>query len=213
MINKAQRFWDKQAKKYDYSEKQFEPVLKDVIAKTKKYLDSNDNVLDFGCATGTKTLDIASAIKHIHGLDISAEMVKEATKKRREANIINCSFSQGTIFKDDLEKTSFDKIISYSVIHLLEDCEEVIQRIRELLKPGGLFISTTACFKDKMALKNRLEFGTYLIFKRLGIFPLHLNIFKIDDVEKLIENQNFKIVEKEKIFHGITACFIVARKQ
>jgi 2-polyprenyl-3-methyl-5-hydroxy-6-metoxy-1,4-benzoquinol methylase len=213
MINKAQRFWDKQAKKYDYSEKQFEPVLKDVIAKTKKYLDSNDNVLDFGCATGTKTLDIASAIKHIHGLDISAEMVKEATKKRREANIINCSFSQGTIFKDDLEKTSFDKIISFSVIHLLEDCEEVIQRIHELLKPGGLFISTTACFKDKMALKNRLELGTYLIFKRLGIFPLHLNIFKIDDVEKLIENQNFKIVEKEKIFHGITACFIVARKQ
>jgi len=212
MANKAQRFWDKKAKKYDDSERQFEPVFNEVIAKTKKYLDSNDNVLDFGCATGTKSLNLASAVKHIHGLDISDEMVKEAIKKTHEANIMNCSFSQGTIFKDDLVKASFDKIISYSVIHLLEDSEKEIQRIHELLKPGGLFISTIACFKDKMALKNRLEFSTYLIMKRFGIFPLHLNIFNTVDVEKLIENQNFKIVESDKIFHGITASFIVARK-
>ncbi|UCH15227.1 MAG: class I SAM-dependent methyltransferase [Bacteroidales bacterium] len=212
MKNKAQSFWDKQAKRYDYGEKKFETVTKEIIAKTKKYLDSNDNVLDFGCATGTKTLYLASAIKHIHGLDISEEMVKEAIKKKHESNIINCSFSQGTIFNDDLEKASFDKIISYSVIHLLEDSVKVIQRIHELLKPGGLFISTIACFKDKMALKNRLEFKAYLIMKRFGIFPLHLNLYKTADVEKLIENQDFKIVESEKIFHLITASFIVARK-
>jgi ubiquinone/menaquinone biosynthesis C-methylase UbiE len=212
-MNKTQKFWDKQAKRYDYSERQFEPVYKEIIAKTKEYLDEDDNVLDFGCATGTKTIELADGINHIHGLDISTEMINEAIKKKNEANIKNISFSQGTIFSNDLEKASFEKIIAYGIIHLLEDSEKVIQRIHELLKPGGLFISTTACFKDKMAFKNRLRFSTYLFLKRLGIFPLHLNMFKTSDIEKLIDSQNFSIVKAENLFHGMTISFIVAKKQ
>ena len=211
-MNKTQKFWDKQAKRYDDSEKQFEPVYREIIARTKEYLNANDNVLDFGCATGTKTLKLVDGIKHIHGLDISGEMINEAIKKKNEANVKNVSFSQGTIFNDDLEKASFEKVIAYAIIHLLEDSEMVIQRIHELLKPGGLFISTTACFKDKMAFKNRLEFTTYLIMKRVGIFPLHLNMFKTSDMEDLIMSQNFNIIMAEKLFNGMTISFIVAEK-
>ena len=212
MMNKTQKFWDKQAKRYDYSERQFEPVFKEIITKTRKHLNINDNVLDFGCATGTKTKELAGGTKHIHGLDISPEMINEAIKKKDETNITNITFSQGTIFNDDFEKSSFDKIIAYGIIHLLEDNESVIQRIHELLKPGGLFISTTACLKDKMAFKNSIKFKAYLLIKRLGIFPLYLNMFKANDVEELIANQNFQIVEAEKIFHGISINYIVARK-
>lgn len=213
MMNNTQIFWDKQAKKFDDSEKQFEPASRELIARTKEYLNANDNVLDFGCATGTKTLELADAIKHVHGLDISAEMISEATKKKNKLNVKNVSFSQGTIFNDDLEKTSFDKIIASAIIHLMEDSEKVIQRIHELLKPCGLFISTTACFKDKMDFKTRLEFTTYRLMKRLGIFPLHLNMFKTSDIEQLINKQNFKIVKAEKLFYnGMTISFIVAEK-
>lgn len=212
-MNKTQKFWDKQAKRYDDSERQFEPVYKEIIAKTKEYLNANDNVLDFGCATGTKTLELVDGIKHIHGLDISTEMINEAIKKRNESNIKNISFSQGTIFSIDLEKASFENIIAYGIIHLLEDSKKVIQRIHELLKPGGLFISTTACFKDRMALKNRLQFSAYLLIKKLGIFPLHLNMFRTSDVEKLINSHGFSLVKAEKMFHGMTIDFIVAKKQ
>ena len=213
MMNKAQIFWDKQAKRFDDSQKQFEPASKELIARTKEYLNANDNVLDFGCATGTKTLELADGIKHIHGLDFSAEMISEATNKKNKVNVTNVSFSQGTIFNNDLEKASFEKIIAYSIIHLLEDSEKVIQRIYELLKPGGLFISETACFRDKMDLKTRLEFTVYFIMKRLGIFPLHLNMFKTSDVEQLINRQNFRIVKAEKLFfNGMTISFIVAEK-
>jgi ubiquinone/menaquinone biosynthesis C-methylase UbiE len=212
-MNKSQVFWDKQAKKFDDNEKQFEHASRKLIAGTKEYLNANDNVLDFGCATGTKTLELADAVKHIHGLDISAEMISEATKKKNKVNVKNVSFSQGTIFNNDLEKTSFDKIIAFAIIHLMEDSEKVIQRIHELLKPGGLFISTTACFKDKMYFKTRLEFTTHLFMKRLGIFPLHLNMFKTSDIEQLINRQNFNIVKAEKLFfNGMTLNFIVAEK-
>jgi ubiquinone/menaquinone biosynthesis C-methylase UbiE len=213
MMNKTQIFWDKQAKKFDNSEKQFEHASQEIIARTKEYLNANDNVLDFGCATGTKTLELAGAIKHIHGLDISAEMISEAIKKKNKVNIKNVSFSQGTIFNNDLKKSSFDKIIAYEIIHLMEDSEKVIQRIHELLKPGGLFISTTACFKDKMDLKTRLEFTLYRFMKRLGIFPLHLNMFNSSDIEQLINKHNFNIVKAEILFfNGMTISFIVAEK-
>ena len=89
MINKTQKFWDKQAKKYDYCERQFEPVVKDIIAKTRKHLNLSDYVLDFGCATGTKTIELAGGTKHIHGLDISTEMINEAIQKKDEANTKN----------------------------------------------------------------------------------------------------------------------------
>jgi hypothetical protein len=98
------------------------------------------------------------------------------------------------------------------VIHLLEDSENDIQRIYELLKPGGLFISTTACFREKMTFAKRLEFTIYRVMKSLGIFPLHLNLYSIADVENLLSNKNFTIVESDKIFHEMTASFIVAQK-
>jgi ubiquinone/menaquinone biosynthesis C-methylase UbiE len=213
MMNKAQEFWDKQAKRFDDSEKQFEHASQELIVRKKEYLKANDNVLDFGCATGTKTFELADAVKHIHGLDISDEMISEATKKKNKLNVTNVSFSQGTIFIDDLEKASFEKIIAFAIIHLLEDSEKAIQRIHELLKPGGLFISTTACFKDKMDFKTRLEFTTYRFMKRLGIFPLHLNMYRTSDIEQLINRQNFNINKAEKLFfNGMTINFIVAEK-
>ena len=75
MISKTQNFWNKQAKKYDYNERLFEPVFKEVISKTKEYLNTSDEVMDFGCATGTKTLELAGATKQILGIDISDEMI------------------------------------------------------------------------------------------------------------------------------------------
>jgi 2-polyprenyl-3-methyl-5-hydroxy-6-metoxy-1,4-benzoquinol methylase len=213
MINKTQEFWDKQAKRYDYSERQFDPVFKEIILRTKNYLTTNDKVLDFGCATGTKTIELADSVKHIHGLDISIEMINEANKKIIESNLKNISFAQGDIFDKDFEKASFDKIISYGVIHLLNDSDKIISRICDLLKPDGLFISSTACLKSKMAFKNSLEFNAYLLIKKLGIFPLHLNMFTPENVENIITNQGFQIVKAETIFHGITISFIIARKQ
>jgi ubiquinone/menaquinone biosynthesis C-methylase UbiE len=212
-MNKAQIFWDKQAKRFDNNQKQFEPATLEIIARTKEYLNANDNVLDFGCASGNITLELSDRVNHIHGLDFSAEMISEATKKKNKVNVKNVSFSQGTIFNDNLEKASFEKIIAFSIIHLLEDSEKVIQRIHELLKPGGLLISETACFKDKMDFKNKLVFTTYGFMRRLGLFPLHLNMFKTSDVEYLLKKQNFNILKAQKLFfNGMTISFIVAEK-
>lgn len=213
MKNKAKIFWDKQAVRFDNNQKQFESGSREIISRTREYLNPDDNVLDFGCATGIKTLELAGGVRHIHGLDISSEMISLAIKKLNAGNVKNVSFSSGTIFNDDMGKESFDKIIAYSIIHLLYDCEKVIKRMNELLKTGGLFISETACFSDRMNFGTRLKFTSYRLMRRLGIFPLHLNMFTAADVEQLIRGQNFKILKAEKLFfNGMTISFIVAEK-
>ncbi|NLE00563.1 MAG: class I SAM-dependent methyltransferase [Fibrobacter sp.] len=212
-MNRARNFWDKQAKRFDDNERQFETASGEIISRTKEYLNADDNVLDFGCATGTKTLELAGIIKHIHGLDFSSEMIREAIRKKNKVKATNVSFSQGTIFSDDLDKAFFDKIIAFSIIHLLEDSEKVIQRIYELLKPGGLLITETACFSDRMNFKTRLEFTASRFMKLLKLFPLNMNMFKTTDVEQLISRQDFNILKSERLFfNGMTISFIVAEK-
>jgi ubiquinone/menaquinone biosynthesis C-methylase UbiE len=213
-MDKAQKFWDKQAKRFDSIQDQFEPANQAIISGTREYLNKNDIVLDFGCATGIKTLELADNVKHIHGLDFSSAMISEALNRKSKADVTNVSFSQGSIFDKTLEDVSFDKITAFSIVHLLEESDKTIQRINELLKPGGLFISETACFKDKMSFKTRMTFAPVFFMKRLGAFPLHLNMFTASDVERQLTGHNFNIVRSEKLFfNGMTISFTIAEKR
>ncbi|MFT4970480.1 MAG: hypothetical protein ACI9O4_002238 [Chitinophagales bacterium] len=56
MSSAVQDFWDKKAKGYDYSERQFDEVFKEILSLTKSHLTIASKVLDFACATGTKTI-------------------------------------------------------------------------------------------------------------------------------------------------------------
>lgn len=211
-MDKTQNFWDKQAKNYDKSEEQFEPAFKIILKKTKKYLKQNDVLLDFGCATGSKTVQLAPHVKEVIGQDISPKMIQEAKKKADELKIKNANFTSGTIFDKKLSIEKFDVIVSYGVLHLLDNNATVMKRINELLKPGGYFISTTACLKEKMSLRSKIEFSFYMFIKKIGLFPLHLNMYKYSDVIDIVSH-NLKIVESEKIFHDIHMSFIVAQKK
>lgn len=212
MKQEVQKFWDKQAKRYDRAEKQFASVNKRILTKTSTYLNHNDYALDYGCATGSKTIELAQKVKHIHGLDISEGMINEALRKKNELKVSNISFSQGTIFDSNLEEGSYDSVTAFAIIHLLEDNDKVVQRIYELLKPGGFFISTTACMKERMGIGTRIEVSLFVLMRRLGLLSVFLNLFRFSEVNKLIGDHNFQIIETEEITEGIPAIFIVARK-
>jgi len=210
-MDKAIKFWDKQAKGYDASETQFEPAFELILNRTKKYLKQSDSILDFGCATGSKTFQLAPLVRKVLCNDISPMMIELAKKKAEDLAITNADFLTGTIFDETLTKDSFDVIVSFGLLHLLENNEMVMKRIDELLKPGGYFISTTACLKEKMNVKSKIVFSLYMFVKKIGLFPLHLNMYKCSDVLDIVSN-DFEIVKSENLFHGIHICYIVAKK-
>jgi 2-polyprenyl-3-methyl-5-hydroxy-6-metoxy-1,4-benzoquinol methylase len=213
MTSKIQSFWDKHAETYDNTDRKFRPVSDKALPKTKAYLTTEDMVLDFGCATGAKTMELAPATRHIHGLDYSLGMIRVASQIKDRAGIPNCSFSHGTIFGDELKTTSFNKILTFGVIHLLHEPEKVVARIHDLLTPGGLFITMTPCLKERMSLKMKIEFSAFMMITRLGFLPLELTTYTIKDIEHLLHGAGFELVESDSIFHGATFGFVVGRKR
>lgn len=205
-MNKSGSFWDKTANTYDQLEKKDEQAYINMIERTKKYLKISDFVLDYGCGTGLVSNEIADDVKGIHGIDISTNMIGIAVKKAEVRNIKNIDYAQSTIFDVRNKSGSFDVIIAFYVLHLLEDEHLVIQRINELLKPGGLFISATPCLGEKLFLRNLL-----FLAGSVGLVP-NIRAFKINNLVKTIEEGNFSIVEKDCLKKSSQEYFIVARK-
>ncbi len=205
-INKSEKFWDKIAIKFDNRSKHFEHPP---VEKTKHYLKDGDIVLDYGCATGTVANEIADNVKRILGIDLSSKMIEFAKRKTGERKIDNIDFEQSTIFDERYKPESFDVILAFNILHLLENTPKVLQRINELLKPGGLIISATACMGEKTFL-NILQVLLFSALIKLGMVP-NMKFFKISELEDSITNGNFKIIEMRSL-NSSSNFFIVAKK-
>lgn len=205
-MNKSERYWDKTASKYDQIEMQDEQTYIDIIKRTKTYLKTNDIVLDYGCGTGLISNEIAEYVNTIHAIDISSTMIEIAEKKAKERSISNLNYAHSTIFDERYKKGSFDAILVFHVLHLLEDVHIALLRMNELLKPGGLLISATPCIGEKIFLRNLLFFAG-----RVGLVP-SIRSFKIRNLVDTIEEANFSIVESDCLKKSSQEYFIVARK-
>jgi len=205
-MNKSERFWDKTASQYDQIEMKDEQTYLQIIPRTKTHLEISNVVLDFGCGTGLISNEIAEDVKEIHAIDISSNMIVIAEKKAKERNIANINYAHATIFDERYKKGSFEVILAFHVLHLLEDEHFVLQRMNELLKPGGLLISATPCVGEKIFLRNLLFFAG-----RVGLVP-NIRSFKIRNLVDIIEKGNFSIVETDCLKKSSQEYFIVARK-
>ncbi len=204
--NKSEKFWDRMAKYFDREERKDEPTNIKIIEKTRNRLKISDTVLDYGCGTGTAAIEIAGGVKKVNGIDISSKMIEAAKGKTVELKVNNIDFVQTTIFDEKLKPGSFDVILCFYLLHLVEDTPKVIQRINELLKPGGLIISATPCMK-----------GTFLgvllsPVSKIGLIP-PIKFFNISEFEDLMTDGNFEIIETECLHQRSHQYFIVANKK
>ncbi|MDN5202714.1 class I SAM-dependent methyltransferase [Fulvivirgaceae bacterium BMA10] len=203
---KAEKFWDRVSKQSDKPTIKLSPTSLKTIESAIKYLKPDDVILDFGCGSGTITSEIAYHVKEIQAIDISFGMIEVAKKKVEQRKIENIDFTQSTILNKRFNEKSFDVILAFNVLHFIEDKQQIMQRINNLLKPEGLFISATVCLGERMTF---LKLAMFLLTK-LGMVPT-MNFYKTTALEGMVTNGNFKIVESKKI-SGLPECFIVAKK-
>jgi len=206
-MSKSENFWDKRAEDYDRQNKKYELSNNKAVEYSIKYFEKNNTVLDYGCAYGLITVEIAKYVKEAHGIDISQKMIEIAKRKAQENKIENVKYSHSTIFDDILKEDSFDVILAYNVLHLVDDLQKVAIRINELLKPGGFFISETVCLGEK---KSAISFFLGFLSK-IKLIP-NVRKLKFSDLETLIVNSNFEIIETEDFKKDFQNYFIVAKK-
>ncbi len=206
-MNNSEKFWDRTANTYDQSEKSSEQTVIKIIEKTKKYLKMRDIVLDFGCGTGRISNEIADSVEVVQAIDTSSKMIAIAKGKADGRRVENIVYAHSTIFDERYESGSFDAVLAFYVLHLLGDPPKVMQRINELLKPGGLIISATPCLGEKKTLQRILSLAG-----KIGLVP-NIKPFKISELEDLIAHGSFEIVETECLHQGTQEYFIVAKKR
>lgn len=192
--SKIEKFWDKLATQFDKRTKHFEQPP---VEQAKKYLKKSDTVLDFGCATGTVTNEIAPCVNEIAGIDISSKMIDAAKRKADEYKIRNVDFKQTTIFDEDFRPETFDAILAFNILHFFEDTPKVLQRINALLKPEGAVIITTACLGQR-TFSNILQLFLFWPMIKMGIIP-YMKFFTITEMKSALSKAGFQVIEVENL--------------
>jgi 2-polyprenyl-3-methyl-5-hydroxy-6-metoxy-1,4-benzoquinol methylase len=163
-------------------------------------------VLEFGCGTGSTAITHAPYVKHIQAIDISSKMIEIAQGKAAANNVKNVTFKCSTIDDVSVSDQTLDLVLGLSILHLLENKEEVITKVHKMLKPGGLFVTSTACLGDTMKFFKVIA----PIGKFLGLMPL-VKVFTTKELEDSLTDAGFEIDYQWQPGKG-KAVFIVAKK-
>lgn len=207
-MHNPENFWNRMAGQFDKRAKQYELTHTETTGKIKKHLRDSNIVLDYGCATGRIAFELAPYVKEIHGIDFSFKMIDLAKRNAGESKIENVDFTKATVFDEIFQRESFDVVLALNILHLVEDAEKALQRIDELLKPGGMLITTTATMGE---LKTYIKVIIRFLIKA-GLAP-KIRFFKILELENLISDGNFQIIEAECLNRNKTEYFIAAKKK
>ncbi len=207
-MNRAIKFWNKKSITFDENIRQLESTYQEIMMHTSKHLKSTDTVLDIGCATGRTALDLSNKVKQITAIDISDKMIAIAKERNAIRKKKNIRFQRATVYDVQGHEEQFDLVLTFNMLHLLDDVSEAVDRIHDLLKPGGLLISSTPCKTEHISLNN-------LFLSTLGIsgFVPHLKFSQPAELKDLVITAGFDIINVHSFKSSTPNYFMVAKKR
>ncbi len=205
MVQKM-KFWDKAAKGYAKSPIKNEQAYQKKLEITQGYLKQNMEVFEFACGTGTTAMAHAPYVKHILAIDISSNMLEIAQHKVEQENINNITFQQSTIEEFSSAEAAFDVVMGHSILHLLEEPENTVKKVHRLLKPDGIFVTSTVCLGNWM-FPWKVLIGIARFFR---VLP-YINILKRTKLERYFTDNGFEI-DYQWEPRKKEAVFIIAKK-
>jgi len=205
-MEQSAKFWDKIAERYSKRPIADEAAYQKKLQVTREYFQRDMEVLEFGCGTGSTAIIHAPYVKHIHAIDISSKMIEIAKEKADANHVGNVTFERSSIDEFSVPDQTLDAVLGLSILHLLDNKEGVIAKVHKMLKPGGIFVTSTACIGDTMKFFKVIA----PIGKFFGLMPL-VKVFTTKELEDCLTDAGFEIdyqwqPGKRK------AVFIVAKK-
>ena len=158
----------------------------------------NNRLLDIGCGAGNL---LAAARKHnwnVHGLDVSPSAVKHVRD-------LGFEVYEGELQEAAFPSEHFDVVTAAELLEHLIDPQPLLQEVARILRPGGLFWTTTP---NARGLSGRI-----LGLKWRCIWPPeHLQLFSIRGLTKLLREAGFRQLRIDttggnpiEIFHAMGA--------
>ena len=205
-MDQSTKFWDKIADRYARQPVADEAAYQKKLQVTRDYFRPDMEVLEIGCGTGSTAIAHAPYVNHIRAIDFSANMIAIAQNKADAQQINNVTFEQAVIEDLAIPNQSLDAVLGLSILHLLKNKEDVINRVYQILKPGGIFVTSTACLGDTMGWFKIIG----PIGRLLGFFPF-VQVFTSQQLADSLTQAGFELDHQWQPGKG-KAVFIVAKK-
>lgn len=204
----AAAFWNQTAEKYAASPVADVPAFERKKAITQALLPPNAKVLEIGCGTGSLALEMAPFAGHIHALDISSEMVRIADAKKSQRHITNVHFHVGPLDGPlPAGPGELDAVWAYSILHLADDRQRMLERLFELLRPGGSLASSNVCLKESL-----VPYGAIIAVMRwFGQAP-RVHVYDRGTILRELREVGFENVQEHDVGASNMVAFITATK-
>ena len=205
----GKEFWNKRAQVYD---QQVSGIYQEAYEKTAAYslaqLHPEDRVLEFACGTGIVTCVVAPHVEHILAIDQAEEMAGKAREKVAAQDLSNVDVAVMDLFDPQLIPDSFDAVMAFNVLLYVQDLDGTLSRIRELLKPGGVFLSATDCLGGSFSGAALKKFWR----SRTGKMP-YVGFFTMKALQRRVEKAGFSVEQSENLFPDPPNLFLAAKKE
>ena len=155
MPDKA-KFWDKTAEKYSQQPIANQEAYEVKLDLMREYFTPDTKLLEFGCGTGSTAILNAPYVKQIDAIDVSPEMIAIARGKLADEQIDNVRFEVADMDGYAVAAEQYDAALGMNIIHLLDDPQAALAAVYAALKPGGHFISSTFCLREKLKSCGRV---------------------------------------------------------
>lgn len=208
MSRQPERFWDRLSSGDDPTSNEIAGLERETVDAALAHLSASDTVLDVGCGTGGMTLAMGEHVASIEGIDISGGMIKVAQERAAHLGRDATLFSQRDLFDEGLTAGGYSAVTVFNVLHYIFDMQTFSERVAELLAPGGLFISATACMADKRSLLG----STMKVVNRFGLIP-KVRFYTSAELEQcIVAGGLFELVESRPL-SDMPDVFVAARKR
>lgn len=205
------RFWDRIARKYAADPIADMAGYEISLQRTRGLLSTEHDVLEIGCGTGTTALHLAASTGCFLATDISTEMIAIAKEKLASQPTPQLSFALADADMPMSGSATYDRVLAFNILHLVSDLDQTLAMAAKALRPGGLFISKTACISEMNSLIQHLALP---LMRAIGKAPLAVQSLDEAQLRAALTRQGLQIVSVER--HGTKKndfrIFIVASK-
>ena len=189
------RFWDRFALGYAGGAIGDWAGYERSLARTRELLGPGASVLEIGCGTGSTALTLSLFTGPYRAADIAPQMITVANQRLAASPRPNLRF-----VVEDADATAseaagpFDAVLAFNLLHLLDDLDAATARCARVLRPGGLFISKTACLGEM----NPLLPGLAVPLMRLVRLAPPVLVLRAADLAAACERQGLEVLAVER---------------
>lgn len=203
-LNDEKKFWSKFASRYDTFMGSQISSYATLVKKILGEMRPSWTVLEVAAGTGLITLNVARAVREVHAIDITPEMITRAEEKARAQGIKNIVFSVDDAYALPFADCTYDAVICSNALHNMREPQKALLEMRRVTKPAGILITPTFCHGE--GLKSR---AISHLMALIG-FPAY-HRFTVKRLEALIKDSGLEIEKSEIIKERIPMAYIVSK--